>query len=304
MDLYILIVISIFNLWLGWRVFRNNRHSATNILFFLFILITIAWSTTNYIATRYLNVLDTDHSIFWVRLTMLFAVAQAVSFFFLVHTFPESKMVLKKKYFYGLIFFAVITMMVALSPLLFTSVTIEDGKAITNPGPGMLLFLLVAAGSVVAGLIKLIRKYRKASGIEKIQLRYVFLGLSLMFVLILTFNFALVVFFKNLSFVTLAPLFTLPFLLAIFYAITRHRLMDIRLIVKKTTVYATSIACVLLIALGLYWIELHYFKNTIKPGMWGPIVLLFSLLIYNRIRDYVRLRLSSGSTYAGRGRCR
>ncbi|MFH1598055.1 MAG: ATP-binding protein [Patescibacteria group bacterium] len=274
MDLYILIIIGVVNILLGLRVLINNSRSATNKLFFLFICITIAWSTANYIATSYLNVLNVEQSIFWVRLTMFFAVPQAVSFFFLVHTFPESRMVLKKKYFFGLIFFATVTMIVALSPFLFVSVAIQDGTATPNPGPGMALFLPVAVGSVIAGLIKLIKKYIRASSLEKIQLRYIFLGLFFMFLLILTFNFGFVVFLKDISFVTFAPLFTLPFLVTIFYAITRHRFLDIRVIISRSIIYFFLVLAVTFAFSGTIFVFGAYFQ-----GVLGGNAILTSLAV-------------------------
>lgn len=288
MDLIILISISFVNVLLGLSVSFRNFRSATNRLLFGFIFATIAWSLTNYIATIYLTALDTSISIIWVRLTMFFAVPQALAFFLLIHTFPKSKLTLRKKILTPLLILGGITMIVTISPYLFTSVTIEDSVATPNPGPGILLFMVIAVGSVIAGLITLIRKYIKASGLAKVQLKYILVGLLMMFILILTFNFGFVVFLNNISFVTLAPVFTLPFIISIAYAIIKHRLLDIHLIILRTITYSLVVLLISATVVGLTLSLPQAFNiSTSTRTIIAVIVSIFIVLILEPLKKAI-----------------
>lgn len=246
MDLLILLFAVLCNLILGLLVLLRNKKSATNLLFFLLNIDIALWSTANFISLHN-NILFPV--IFWMRLVMLLAVPQAVLFFLLIHTYPKTKMQLNRLILFVLIIISILTMFVTMTPLLFSSVNYNNGINSPIPGPGIILFLLVAVGSVVAGAITLIVKYRKAVGIEKISLKFILLGLISMFMLILTLNFLLVILVENMSFIAFSPLYTLPFSISVAYVIIKHRFLDMRLIVVRSVAYVF-----LVFTLGLIYI--------------------------------------------------
>jgi signal transduction histidine kinase len=235
MNLLILICAVLLNILLGLTVLIRNRKSATNILFFLLNIDIALWSVTNYFS---LNPIMGVPVIIWMRLVMFLAIPQAVLFFLLIDTFPKTKICLSKPAFIGVIIASILAMGVAISPFLFTEIGIKNGISSPNPGPGMLLFVPVAIGSLIAGIVTLIKKYVKSSGIEKTQLRFILGGVLTMFLLIITFNFVLVVFFKNLNFISLSPLYTLPFVAMVTYSVIKHRFLDIGLIVARSVTFA------------------------------------------------------------------
>lgn len=245
MDLLILFIAVIANILLGLLVYLRNPKSATNILFLLLTIDVALWSVGNYLGT---HILLPNLNLFWIRITMALAVPQAVLFFLLIHTFPSSKIKLDKQNLILLLFFTLLTSLVALSPYLFTSVVLENGSPQPTPGIGMLLFIPVAVGSVVGGLLLLIKKYRKAYGLEKVQLRYVLFGVLMMFISIILFNFVLLIFFKITIFLVLGPFYTLLFVGSVGYAIVKHRLLDIRLVVARTVSYT-----LLIIVFGIFY---------------------------------------------------
>ena len=109
-------------------------------------------------------------------------------------------------------------------------------------------FALYAVFYSVGAIYTLISRWRQSRGVTKQQLRFVLTGILIMLSLIILTILIPVLINKNLSFVPFAPIYTLIFLSFTAYAIIKHRLMDIRLLVARTASYALL---VLLIA-GIY----------------------------------------------------
>ena len=80
--------------------------------------------------------------------------------------------------------------------------------------------------------VNLWRKYKRFTGIKKTQLFYVLTGLLISIIFGATFNLAFIL-LGNYSFIWLGPYASFIMLVFIAYAITRYRLMDIKVIIKK-----------------------------------------------------------------------
>lgn len=226
---------------LGFVVFLNNRKSATNKTFLLFALLTIAWSGTNFLVSRF-NSADT---VLWLlRFAIFFAVWHAFSFFHLFLVFPQEKAKLPGSYMHIVIPFVLLVSLLCLTPLVFvrTAVFSATGQvaSVTN-GPGILLFALVVLTSVLGGLGIMLKKMARATAMEKIQFQYILLGSAVTFLLLLVFNFILPAFFNNARFVPLGAFFILPFAFFTAYAIIRHHLLHIKVVATEILTYVLAI---------------------------------------------------------------
>ncbi|HUV46510.1 MAG TPA: ATP-binding protein [Candidatus Bathyarchaeia archaeon] len=227
------IVTSLILVILGLFIFFKNRKSATHLFFTALTFILASWTFTNYFSLHS----DTEEiTLFWIRVVMLITSFMGPALFLLLHSFPKDKLTVKKKYLIFLTFTTSLSAILAMSPFMFVSVSLEQGVKPT-PGPAILVFAFNFFISVIAGFITIIRKYLKARGLEKLQIKYVFLGLIITFGFSNITNFIFVVLLKFTSFVVFGPLFNLILVVFITYAIVKHRLMDIRLIVARTVSY-------------------------------------------------------------------
>ena len=93
-----------------------------------------------------------------------------------------------------------------------------------------------------------IEKYLKAKGIEKVQIKYLLLGIILTFSLVAVCSFILVVVFNISTFVILGPVFSLILVASLAYAIVKHRFLDIRMVVARSVGYA-----LLILVLALFY---------------------------------------------------
>lgn len=223
------------NVMLGLFVVLRNPKSATHVLFFLLSLDIAAWSIANYVAVSTTDLLA---ALYWTRIVMALAVPQAVLFFFLMATIPSRHLSLPNKLMIPLLVMGAIVMGACMSPYLFTSLIFVNNAPSPTPGPAMPLFVLVAVGSLVAGGITLWKRLHTATGVLRPQLQIIGLGIVCMFALILLFNFVLVVMFSISSYVSASPLYTLPFVLAVAYAIVKHKFLDIRAVIARAVSYS------------------------------------------------------------------
>lgn len=238
-NLLILIFGVLLNNTLGLIVALRNPKSATNTLFFLFSIDIAVWSVANYIAISSTDLLT---ALYWTRIVMALAVPQAILFFLLLSTIPNKQLTLPR---WVPIFLAVIGICAAVasvSPYLFTSIIFVNGSPSPTPGPAMPLFVVVAVGSLVAGVMTLWNRLRRSSGVLRLQLQIIGIGIVCMFVLIFLFNFIFVVVFNISSYVSASPLYTLPFVAATAYAIIKHKFLDIRFIIARAVSYAVVIS--------------------------------------------------------------
>lgn len=104
--------------------------------------------------------------------------------------------------------------------------------------PAFGLYFLLLFGY---GLYTLWRASKSASGISRLQLRYLLLGISLTAAGAITTNLLVPLIWKTSRYSVLGPYFSLLFFSFSAHAIIRHRLMDIKVFVRKGVVYFSAI---------------------------------------------------------------
>jgi len=266
------------SLILGSVVFFGNRKSATNKLFLFLTIVNSFWSVFNYLAYHVTNPLIT---LWIVRLVMFFAVLQAYSFLLLMYTFPKQSFQMPRKMFAAISGLVLVVLVLTLTPYIFSGVEIRLGE-VPRPiqAPGIIVFGLVAVSSVVGGIVILARRLFKTSGKERRKFLYLLLGLIIMFLLIITFNFLLVVLFSNSSFIPLSALFTLPFVLFTSYAIVKHELLDIKIIGTEVLTFVIIVVAFVEVILSSTLGEVIF-----RSGVFIALLVFGVLLIRSVVRE-------------------
>ncbi len=225
-EIAILVGVTLTNFVLMGLVYYRNPKSATHKLFALQALAISLYLISNAVAVN----AQTEFLAIWsIRTVMFFAAPMSVVFFLLMHTFPRSTMAMRKRAVWAWAGATLITMALTLTPYVFSSAKLNaEGPPSPVPAPGMAVFAIIGVGTIPLGIYYLIRKRQRAEGIERIQMNFLLLGVSLMFTLIISLIFIGTVILGNSLFAQYAPVFTVPFVGLTAYVIIRHRLLDVR----------------------------------------------------------------------------
>lgn len=276
------IIISVLNFVLATLVFWRNRKNVVNISFFLFTFAVSFWGITYVIA-------QSSGMLFWGRMVFVFGLLMGAGFLLFARTFPRVKE--KISWLEYTIFLGPTIVLVIL--LFSTGLILKDFIAHENNlepqlGPGYFLLILYVVASVLYGIIRLILRYRKAEGVEKLQFKYLLLGLVAFSVAAVTVNVVLPIFgIYQLN--SLGPIFSIFFVVAVAYSIIKHRLMDIRIVLKKVMLHILVSLTFLVFILGSIFAVAHFLAKRI-PDLFlvftGSIAMVIALMFLNPLRGF------------------
>ncbi|MBI4138470.1 MAG: hypothetical protein HY482_02695 [Candidatus Wildermuthbacteria bacterium] len=280
------------NALLALAVFLNNRQNTTNRAFLFFAILTICWSVTNFLVSRS----SAPSTTLWLlRFAVFFATWHAFSFFHLFYVFPRNKITYPRMYALLAIPIVLITSLLTLTPLVFKQIATfsNTGQAASAVnGPAIVLFGAVIVMSILGGLLLMIKKMAQASGMEKLQLKYIFTGAFITFLLLLTFNFILPAFFNNARFVSFGALFILPFAFFTAYAIIRHHLLNIKMIATEILTFVLASASIIEVVvardIGTLILRISIFL----------LLLIFGILLIKSVRKEIGQKEELQRAYA------
>lgn len=140
----------------------------------------------------------------------------------------------------------------SLSPLIVAGWTHDFPRASLVYGPLHPLFAIYFIATFSYALYTLSRSIRAASGLRKLQLRYLLLGILLGGAGAITTNLLIPLVWQTSRYSLLGPYFSLIVALCSAHAIIRYRLLDIRVVIRNGVVYASAlvVAAGIVVALG------------------------------------------------------
>lgn len=218
-----------------FRNYKNRRHQIFSIISFC-VAFWIFSSMMADLSRTY------SAALFWAKLAIVGP--SLISFFFLYFSFifPFPRKVTKQKLF--LLFIPILPLLV-LTPSRFNiqEVKIEKWGTAFTPGPLYIWLLIVLLSYMGWAFYNLGKSYYVSSGIEKTRIKYLFWGAFFTLIIGMFSNLILPLIGESRASV-LGPSSSLFFLGFVSYAITRYRLMDIKIALGKTFVFLLSVATV------------------------------------------------------------
>ncbi|KKS26204.1 MAG: Signal transduction histidine kinase [Parcubacteria group bacterium GW2011_GWA2_42_11] len=142
------------------------------------------------------------------------------------------------------------------------------------------LFLTMFFGLAGYSVALFIKYYRSSLGINKQQIKFLLLGTGLGFLGGST-NFLL---WYNIPILPLGNILVSLYVFFTAYAIIAHRLMDIKLVLRRSSVYIFSLTTVLALSVGLRYLLNRFLQ--INPDWLDLAILIAALYLFPPIRDY------------------
>ncbi len=242
-----------------WRNPRANVNRA----FFLFVLGAAIWASGIALLSSSAFFLF-DKVIFYGGTLMVFGL------FAFAKVFPEGAPP-GRAFWFSCTPFLIIAALIPFG-VFITSTQVVGGKLYPTNGPLFPLYVVVIGGYLLASFSLLIWHYRRSKGLARLQMRYLFFG-ALIFMAVAFVSDVLMpalgVFGANL----LGPAASIVFVGATAYAIVRHQLMDIRVVIQRGLLYAVTIS----ITTALYFflifaLDIEYSRATYHTSLAGGVI--------------------------------
>jgi signal transduction histidine kinase len=231
------LVLSLSLLGLATLVLLHNRRALVNRLFGLSVLTIVGWILSVSIA---LSSHSPARMVFFARLGFAFAAGIPFTLLCLFNAFANETPRSRRIHIVAAGILCAVFVLLSLSPLIVTSSAVENSRLRLSYGPAHRLFGAYFLACFVFALYTLWRTLQSSSGLRRLQLRYLLLGILLGGLGGTTTNLIIPLIWKTSTFSFLGPYFT--FLMVSFsaHAIIRHRLMNIRLVVRRGIVYLVA----------------------------------------------------------------
>lgn len=291
--------IAVLNLWIGLYVFRKNPRAPLNRSFALTAVAIALWSGA--LAYRHL-----DSDSYQMATRLAFAAASLVPLG--VVAFVDAFLVTETRY--RRLKLPVLTLvsvgfsLLSFSPWMVKTVRPEAHGMQATYGvlhPVFAAYLLISFAYVAKSLMS---KHRVATGLFRVQLRQMFLAFVVPAVLATLTNVLVPLLLGTSAYSTLGPLFSLITLTVIGHAIIRHRLMDIRIVIRRSVVYLAVLICsaglfvALLLSSNILLPDNHDFSSReiilalIVAAFFQPVSIqaqrLFDRYLFRDAYDYAR----------------
>ena len=229
----------VFNIILGVTVFFRKK-GLLSIFFFLFTVSVSVWASSIYLSEY---TLSHSMALIWMKITFISSSLMPLLLYYFARLFPDYKEITNFEKM--LIIIPIIISFLTLNNDIVTG--IEQIKPITPSfGSFYNVFFTYFLSFILISFFILFRKLISFSGIRKAQTQYVFVGLLVALLLGMLTN----LFLPSLGYQQYGKLgpFSIVFFVALTtYAIIKHHLMDIRLIIVKSITYSLLFITIMLV---------------------------------------------------------
>lgn len=234
----ILVFTCFVNLSLGSFVLARNPRLLSSLSFFALSLNVSAWAVSNYLTESASNLAVNG---FFNRLAYLFGFLCLISITVFCFSFPRVIKISSLKKL-GFIVFSVTISVLSLTELVAGKVTRENGELHFTIGPLAVIYSVSLLFLLGLSAWRLLLTSKNSELQTRQQIRLILLGFVLSVLLGLAMNLILPQILENFETAKFGPLLTIFIVGTTTYAIYKHRLFDMRLVVARTIAYAGLIA--------------------------------------------------------------
>lgn len=245
-----LLFITITLLAVGVYVLSKERKSLINQSFFLFVCGISLW-TVGFVF------LSATEDFFFNRIILFGGLLLAYAVFLFSNVFPNRTSISRRAWWLSLPFLAAALLIIPPHLIIQKTVITESGGLQPMNGPLFPVYAFILTLYVALTFYNLIKSYRHSSGRTRLQMKYFFSGLVFIVIMALIFD-AILPGINITEFNIFGPLASIVFICFTAYAIVKHQLLDIRVVIQRGLIYSALLAIivgfylVLVSVLGLF----------------------------------------------------
>lgn len=180
---------------------------------------------------------DPSFSLLWTRLAFFFAAAFITGFVMFANQFPE-KSIKRPIFEKAVIASGAALSLLSLTPLLVPEIRFVDGVSTVVEGSLYILFPITFGFYSVLSFALFLASYLGSHGKQKLRVQYVFFGAVIMLLSSASTNLFIPLITGNNGLAPYGGYFTVFFIGLTSYAIVKHRMFNIRLLVARSVAYS------------------------------------------------------------------
>lgn len=228
----VLITTVVINFFLGFLIISKNRRQPAHIFFFLFEIAISIWVLSNIFIDLKVSY---EISLFFTKTTAFVNSFIPLLFLLFVAYFPNRRG--KSKHMFLLVLPAIFFGLISYTSILVKDIDYNAFPVQVEYGVLFYYYAIYLLLYFISGIALIFSKHHKADGIIKIQIRYLILGFFSLIITALITNLVLPL-IGYPDFLRVGPSASILFAAAVTYSMVKHRLMDIRLVVTRSLIYA------------------------------------------------------------------
>jgi signal transduction histidine kinase len=272
----ILAFVFLLNGGLGALVYLKDPRRRINISFSIF-----SWASAGWVLSILMIFLldEPFWKLFSLRMGFAWVTVITAAFFYFSTVFPG-----ERRYIGTIEIILLLVVSSIFLVLSFTDSVIRSADwdaMVIRYGVGHKLYSVYFITLMFGGLFFLIKSFRNSIGLERIQIKYCFLGISLTLIPSVVVNLILPSLGTS-RFGRLGPTSTIIMVSFITYSIIRHRLMDINIVLKKGTTYVLLLTLLfvpsfllILLSQKVFFNKISYLFSTVIVALLFLITILF-----------------------------
>ncbi len=269
---------------LGIFVLARQPKSTAAQFFFVFAQSTALWNLSLFMAISIYG-----QPTLWGRLAISFGAFMPAGFILFLTEFP-------KKTLYHIRWRVLITIpalfffIFSLTPIVVREAwSVESNHLEGNLGPGYIIFWIYYISVLILAFTKALYKLHKTTTQpEKNQMRWVVSGFAVFFLPLIVTQFILP-YIGVFTYNNLGPLFALPMIVCICYAIVKYKFLDIRFTVQRGLIYTIFISLVIALYTGVLQI-VNYSISSPKstPVLSAAVIMILGIFLWPAVQSYLQ----------------
>ncbi len=271
---FILVVAFLANIFLGLALLVKGKKSKNRASFIYGIT---AWAVALWTLSMIIYRLSGENlSVFWCKVLYVSAIFIPPIFLYFTFNYLGKKISFLKRLILIVLPTLTIIYLTIKGDYIIKDVIIRYGKEKEIVfGKFYLLYAFYISIYFLWPLLNLFFRYKKAEGISRVQLRYMFYGTFVSILFGCLFNLILP-WLGDFRFNWLGQIATLIMVFSISYAIFKYRLMDIKLTITKIGIYILSLSSILVVD----YLAIIFLGNYLILKIFYPLSIVVSIGLY------------------------